>query len=197
MLRVQYVPASASGDTLDSQTATRFFYPSGSTDASGGKVGAGGAIVPDSADMTIESRATRYTTAYPALQKVRCTSMPSNVGMCRVALYVNEIDEAYIIIRSIYGATHFTVSIDDNTGSPVNFDGIQPHVDSTGRADNLFRRIDAAVELRPVALPYPEAAVDVSGGNPATAGDFCKAFFITNDWVNEDTACSSSPSSAQ
>lgn len=79
---------------------------------------------------------------------------------------------AFLRLSALYNHTHFTVSL-EKTGVPILFSGVQPSVDSTGRANNLFRRIQARVELSG-NMSYPEAAVDLAGG-------LCKNFIVTND----------------
>ncbi|MNT89909.1 hypothetical protein D3C72_2307220 [compost metagenome] len=55
----------------------------------------------------------------------------------------------------------------------VPFDGVIAKIDATGRANDLFRRVESTVELEPINFPYPEAAVDISG-------NLCKNFVVTD-----------------
>ena len=81
---------------------------------------------------------------------------------------------AYLRLSSLYNNAHFTVRLlDTTTNATVQFDGVQPQVDATGRANTLFRRVQARVELKG-AMAYPEAAVDL-------AGSLCKNFLVTDD----------------
>lgn len=92
--------------------------------------------------------------------------------------------EAYLRLSALYNDANFTLSL-YNGPTQVLFRGVQPQVDSTGRANNLFRRVQASVELSG-AMSYPEAAVDLAGG-------LCKNFIVTNtatDYVNSATGCS-------
>ena len=82
--------------------------------------------------------------------------------------------QAYLFLRAIYGATHVRVELLSG-GNVVDFNGVQPSIDSTGRAGDLFRRVEARVELGDNGLggaAYPQAAVDLNS-------DFCKAFAMS------------------
>lgn len=89
---------------------------------------------------------------------------------------------AFLRLTALYNATNYRVTM-LNGASPVKFDAVQPEIDSTGRADTLFRRIKTRVELIDTDFAYPEAAVDVTGS-------LCKNFIVTdnaNDYVNNCT----------
>jgi Tfp pilus assembly protein PilX len=90
---------------------------------------------------------------------------------------------AYLRLSSLYNDTNFQLRLRNSvTGDYVDFKAVQPKVDSTGRANDLFRRVEARVELTG-SMPYPEAAVDIEG-------NLCKNFLITdnpNDYVNTCT----------
>lgn len=116
-----------------------------------------------------------------APQTVACAkTVNASVGYaCSVKLMLptpadgNTTDRgAYLRLSALYNNAHFSLSLLNGTDS-VLFKGVQPQVDSTGRANNLFRRVQASVELSGM-MAYPEAAVDIAGG-------LCKNFIVTND----------------
>lgn len=77
---------------------------------------------------------------------------------------------AYLRLTALYGDADFSVAPQGTT-----FDGVQPVVDSTGRASNVFRRISARVEQTNPndAQLFPRATVDITN-------NFCKSFGITD-----------------
>lgn len=79
---------------------------------------------------------------------------------------------AYLSILPYYNATSFRVTMQQSS-QPVFFDGVQPAIDSTGRANDLFRRVSSRVDLIDTAFPYPVAALEVDG-------NICKTFAVTN-----------------
>lgn len=87
---------------------------------------------------------------------------------------VGSRNNVFLRVTPRYKAAQVRVSLYMGaTTTPVPFDGAQPRIDSTGRANDLFRRISARVEVG-TNIAYPEAAVDVSG-------NFCKTFTVTDD----------------
>ena len=71
----------------------------------------------------------------------------------------------YLTLSSPYADPDISFSItmlnaDDKT---VDFIGVQSSVDSTGRANDLFRRIDARVELIDTGYPFPKYTLAVYG----------------------------------
>lgn len=86
-----------------------------------------------------------------------------------------ESSVAILRLTSLYRDTSVRVTLSYN-GTPVKFDGVQPSIDSTGRASDVFRRIVSRVEqgvAGTTTLPYPENAVDITGS-------LCKDFSITD-----------------
>lgn len=80
---------------------------------------------------------------------------------------------AYLRIGEFYNSnTTFRVTLSSTTSGPVRFRGIQPIVDSTGRANDFFRRVSSRIELGS-SVPYVENAVDITN-------NLCKAFLVTD-----------------
>jgi Tfp pilus assembly protein PilX len=87
---------------------------------------------------------------------------------------------AYLRLSSLYNGSHYSLSL-ANGNSLVQIDGQQPIVDSTGRANDIFRRVQSRVKLSS-DFPYPDAAVDITG-------NLCKNFTITNNVSDYRNAC--------
>lgn len=88
--------------------------------------------------------------------------------------------EAYLQLQTYYHQPLTSYKIEMlNGGAPVMFDNVQPRVDSTGRAADLFRRVRAHVSLRNdgLPLPFPDVTLSVEDG-------ICKNMFITDE-LNE------------
>ena len=76
-----------------------------------------------------------------------------------------------------------------NTGKGTNceikqFAGVQSRVDSTGRANDLFRRVEARVELIDVNYPFPKYALSTYCEGENCNGDEGKV--IKNYWVSSN-----------
>lgn len=162
------------GAEPDRSAATLFLYPfAGIPDADGTNL-----------DFTADVR-TPHTSG--ALQAVTCdkdfsVSGTSGQFACKATIRLpNPIDEtdvskrtAYMRVTALYNAaTSFRVSLVNNA-APVTFSSVQPLIDSTGRANDLFRRIQSRIELDTSSVPYVEAAVDLSGS-------LCKTFLVTDN----------------
>lgn len=121
---------------------------------------------------------------------VDCTDIAVSGGYsCKVKLLLpNPIGgdagsrTAYLRLSAPYNGTHYSLRLLSGDSS-VNFEGVQPKVDSTGRANDLFRRVESRVELQDATFPYPEAAVDITG-------NLCKEFTITNQPDGYSSSCS-------
>lgn len=80
---------------------------------------------------------------------------------------------AYLRIKAHYTDSNFRVSLIGASGdNVVRFDGVQPEIDSTGRANNIFKRVSSRVNILSDGI-YPSAAVTVKT-------NFCKDFSVTD-----------------
>lgn len=80
---------------------------------------------------------------------------------------------AYLRIDGLYNKnTSFRVSLLRDT-ELVAFSSVQPVVDSTGRANDLFRRVQSRIEIDSSAFPFPQSAIEVTEG-------LCKTFLVTD-----------------
>lgn len=89
---------------------------------------------------------------------------------------------AFLRLSALYNSANFKVRL-KNGSSYVQFNDVQPIVDSTGRANNMFRRVQARIALQN-NFTYPGAIVNI-------AGDLCKNFTITDSdsGYNNTTTC--------
>lgn len=94
---------------------------------------------------------------------------------CKVVIDVDEVpagsESAFLRLVSIYKGGSIKVSLQKSDGTTVNFDGVQPIVDSTGRASNLFRRVEARLQIGD-DFAYPDNAVELKNS-------LCKDFSIS------------------
>lgn len=103
------------------------------------------------------------------------------------SVYEN-IDTSFSI--KMYGnADGKNCTFDVNTGKGTNceikqFAGVQSRVDSTGRANDLFRRVEARVELIDVNYPFPKYALSTYCEGENCNGDEGKV--IKNYWVSSN-----------
>ena len=117
--------------------------------------------------------------ASAAPQQVRCNpSFVTSEYACSVTLNLpvpltgNEAQRnAFLHLGALYNGARYKVELLNN-GSVVAFDHVQPKVDSTGRANDMFRRVESRVEFK-TDFAYPQAAVDLEG-------DLCKNFVVTD-----------------
>ena len=112
------------------------------------------------------------------------TAAPKQVSSCSTALiygggkYACEAQlnlpamtdrVAYLRLSSFYNNADVQI-IMRNGLVDIDFDNVQPSIDATGRANDLFRRVETRVEFGS-DFPYPRAAVDITD-------NFCKTFLV-------------------
>lgn len=170
LLRVQFVGVDggfnlADFDTgaPDRRTGTVFLYPRQTAPS-------GTTILPESA-------------AKPALIKCadannELTVVGSKNYLCTAELSLTPQPisaQSYLIVAPIYrSTTHYSVQVFSDT-TPLIFTNVA-NVDSTGRANDIFRRVRAQIELDTSGgsdnTVYPSAALEV--------GQLCKNFSVTD-----------------
>lgn len=181
LLRTQLVQLGGSFSLTDfndsqpgnrSNTNTLFLYPS--------------ATGTENKDFALDARKSPTNTP----QQVRCEDDFLDAEyVCKATIMLpSPIDgntanrNAYLRLTSLYNGTHFKIKLKNGTDD-VRFDRVQPEVDSTGRANDIFRRVKARVELKGDFI-YPEAALDI-------IGDLCKNFTVTDaeDGYSNNATC--------
>lgn len=120
---------------------------------------------PENTPLPISCKATLASGGYACSATIQLPEPVSGTSANRIA---------YLRLTAFYNGTHFRVTIPDTDSRFIQFNGVQPIVDSTGRANDLFRRVQSRIDMYDTSFPYPDAAVDVSG-------NFCKDFGVTND----------------
>ena len=106
-------------------------------------------------------------------------------------------DTFFLILTLPYGqpSTEFSVQMctdGGGGGSPrgscteiANFDGVQVAVDSTGRANNMYSRVEARLELNDIYFPFPEFGLLATGSDNDAIS---KNFYVTkNCWKVDET----------
>ncbi|MBO4126105.1 hypothetical protein [Streptococcus suis] len=111
---------------------------------------------------------------------VRCAdSTISQEYACRTEVSlghtVQPADIAFLRLSALYTDADFKVELMNND-RVVHFDGVQPIVDSTGRANDKFRRVESRIEFEDSNFPVPDFAVQTQGSE-----GICKDFWVTNE----------------
>ncbi len=111
---------------------------------------------------------------------------------CVVDLDVSSIlsngDNAFLVVSLPYGdsLTDFSVALLDSTGTPINFRGVQVNVDSTGRTNQLLRRVETRLDPADLYFPYPQFALETTDDDEDSIR---KNFWITSNCWTEKGYC--------
>ena len=93
-------------------------------------------------------------------------------------------DSAFLIVSLPYGETisDFAVTL-YHGGNVQEFEGVQISVDSTGRTNQLVRRVETRLDPADLFFPYPQYALELSGdGGEALKKDF---WITANCWYSQ------------
>lgn len=70
------------------------------------------------------------------------------------------------------------------TSNVAKTDGVQVVIDSTGRANDLYRRVEMRLEATDSNFAYPMYAIQVLGGNSGYTAPLEKSMTVTQEWQN-------------
>lgn len=99
-------------------------------------------------------------------------------------LTFDDQDSVFLVATLPYGDTvsDFAVTLysSNDISSSIDFTGVQISVDSTGRTNQLVRRVEARLDPADLFFPYPEFEIETTGNGDETLS---KNFWITaNCW---------------
>lgn len=105
-------------------------------------------------------------------------NLNSGTYACQVTVNIGNIpaglDKTYLRLTPIYTDTDFSVELLNNN-TVVEFNGVQPKVDSTGRANDKFRRVESRLEYEGSNISVPQFALQSEGDSGV-----CKNFSVSH-----------------
>lgn len=175
---IQYSPGHINVGTIDDSARAIFLYPNDNLIAN---------ETIDLSDAALEDMHRPLTAAnQDNLEgkyvntpiEVRCDDDPGRTYLCTTSIRLPNYNDAsllrYLTLSSIYRSVSFEISLLDASGDTVQFKNVQPEIDVTGRANDVFRRVVSRVEAADASeAPYPRAAL-------GTTDSICKDFIITD-----------------
>lgn len=124
------------------------------------------------------------------VRAVQCLPAPgSNIGSyaCTATLelpaggaFSSNNNNYYMRVTPLYGQSHFRLVLHHN-GSAVQMDGVQPIIDVTGKAEDVYRRLLTRVKVNP-AGSLPEYAVE-------SADTICKNMQVADNTYYRANSC--------
>lgn len=95
---------------------------------------------------------------------------------------------AMLVVSLPYGdiVTDFAVTMKRADGSAIELENVQISVDSTGRANQLIRRVETRLDIADIFFPYPQYEVELTGSDE---NSFWKNFWITANCWTENGRC--------
>lgn len=141
------------------------------------------------------------TTNYP--QKVKCDKDSGNEFACSVSMALpkaigdnaNRNDATFYLILDLpYDQPQTTFSVQlcqDSAGTCEGDDAVadfidaQIAIDATGRANDMYSRIEARIEFSDIYYPFPRYALEATGSDDDAIS---KNFYVTSDCIRWNTA---------
>lgn len=112
--------------------------------------------------------------------EVKCTSGQEFACVATLAvegLGLGNNDNVFLVAALPYGDafTDFAVTLLDKDKNAIPLHGVQVSVDSTGRTNQLVRRVETRLDPADMFFPYPQYALELTGGAEST--------LVKNRWV--------------
>ena len=112
---------------------------------------------------------------------VWCSSVPSQDYACTADIEIpapigganNRNEDTFIFSVSLpYGGpkTDYRLEFLDAANNTLPLDGVQVSIDSTGRANDLYRRVDTRMEPADATFPYPIYGIEALNPSPNSPG---------------------------
>jgi len=96
-------------------------------------------------------------------------------------------------VETPYGIDTDVTLVMKGSNGTIAFSGVQAVVDSTGRANDLYRRVEARIDLSDTTYPYPEFALQLNDDSNSTTS---KNFYVTNNcWYIDSGVGNTCPNS--
>lgn len=129
--------------------------------------------------------------------RINCGTSSTSDWLCTATMYLPKTfrgntarndANTYLLVSLPYGTPETDLSITTTgtvggTSQQIEFRGVQARIDSTGRANDLYRRVETRVELVDTYFAYPEYEITMTGPN----SNIYKSFFATfNCWKADD-----------
>jgi Tfp pilus assembly protein PilX len=88
----------------------------------------------------------------------------------------------YLRVTALYNSADFSATLQDGAYETINYVKVQPSIDSTGRAADVFRRVEARVESTDDMATYPRATIDITN-------NLCKVLSVTDTYSGVSGSC--------
>lgn len=126
-----------------------------------------------------------YGGGQPDIQPVQCsaTVSPTSPKHCSLTVTGLNTNSLYIRLKSVYISSVATIRCtSDAAPTPCEMEGTQILIDSTGKANDVLRRIQVRVPNVRSGI-FPEGAIDTSGG-------ICKRYVVVgNSSLSDPDGC--------
>lgn len=163
VMRVQLIEHNKnafSQRSLEDGSSTLFLYPTENSGVAGNQV-AFTRYARKSPNEPVQVTCTKDTGGYA------CSATLLLSG----SLAMNPSKAAYLRVTSLYKGSTYQLQLN---GGAVQFNGVQPSVDSTGRANTIYRRVQSRIRFDEATGGYPENALE-------TTNDICKDFAVSSE----------------